>query len=84
MKQNVGTLDAMIRIMLGFIGLAYSIARLMRHPYRTYPLMVFLSAMKIAEGITRFCPLLAILNISTTGQGEKRPYRILHYPRRWR
>ncbi|AMA74222.1 MULTISPECIES: DUF2892 domain-containing protein [Aneurinibacillus] len=82
MKQNVGICDALIRITFGLMGLSYGIARLARYPYRTSTcVLIMLSALKVAEGITRFCPLLALLDISTINGENKRPYRIRSYPR---
>jgi hypothetical protein len=37
-----------------------------KRPYRSLPFWIaILSAMKVAEGITRFCPMLALFGIST-------------------
>jgi hypothetical protein len=85
MKKNVGMYDAFIRITCGLMGLSYSTARMARYPYRTFPFVIaMLSAIKVAEGVTRFCPLLAMLNINTTGKGAKQPPRTSNYPRRVR
>ncbi|ERI08684.1 YgaP family membrane protein [Aneurinibacillus aneurinilyticus] len=85
MKKNVGLCDAFIRITLGLIGLSYSTARMAQRPYGMSPFIItILSAIKIAEGITRFCPLLAMLGISTENEDGKRPYRIYSYPRRFK
>lgn len=66
MKKNVGTWDAIMRITIGLAGLAWSTARMVRHPYRGFPLLVaMLSGMKVAEGITRFCPMLHLLGTRT-------------------
>ena len=66
MKKNVGTYDALIRITVGFFGLAYGTYKMIRNPYRGMPVLVtFFSAMKVAEGMTRFCPLNALLGVST-------------------
>ncbi|MBA4495479.1 DUF2892 domain-containing protein [Paenactinomyces guangxiensis] len=65
MRKNVGTWDAIMRISCGLVGLAWSASR----GRRDFPFMIAtLSAMKVAEGITRFCPMLALLGKST---GEK-------------
>ncbi|GAB6933729.1 MAG TPA: DUF2892 domain-containing protein [Calditerricola sp.] len=65
MKKNVGTLDAMIRLVAGFTGLAWAIAMASR-PFSRPPVgLMMLSALKIAEGLTRWCPMLALLGIST-------------------
>ena len=65
MRKNVGTVDAYIRLTLGILGLAFSTARMVRRPYRTPWLLLFASAMKVAEGVTRFCPMLYATGIST-------------------
>lgn len=66
MKKNVGRLDAYIRITLGLIGLGCAISKMSNHRYRKKPYGLLLwSAMKVAEGITRFCPILLMFGIST-------------------
>lgn len=55
MKQNVGTVDALLRITCGLTGLAWCAAKGRRNfPY----LIALMSAMKVAEGIIRYCPML--------------------------
>jgi hypothetical protein len=74
MQKNVGTWDAIMRITMGTAGLAWSIARMVRRPYRSLPLLVaLLSGMKVAEGITRFCPMLYLLGQSTAESPGPRP-----------
>jgi hypothetical protein len=61
MKKNVGRVDAVMRITLGLTGVAWGTAKMMRRPDDSLPMLVTLaSAMKVAEGITRFCPLTAM------------------------
>lgn len=58
MRPNIGLINALIRIALGITAVSWATAKLAKRPYLTAPLIVsFLGAMKIAEGITRFCPL---------------------------
>ncbi|WP_459502235.1 YgaP family membrane protein [Bacillus sp. C1] len=58
MKQNIGILNALIRITLGFVALSCSTAKLTRKPWCTWSkVLLWLGAMKIAEGILRFCPI---------------------------
>jgi hypothetical protein len=73
MKKNVGTVDAIGRITFGLTGLAWATAKMVRHPYRTMPMIcALLSAMKVAEGITRYCPMLDYLGVSTAeNKGRK-------------
>src|SRR5690554_1175185 len=58
MEKNVGTLDAYIRITLGFMMLGGGIMK-------KCPVKIAIGSGKIAEGITRFCPMLHVLGIST-------------------
>lgn len=68
MRRNVGTTDAMIRITAGLLGLAYGAGRMSRRPHRTPWLLMSLSAMKVAEGVTRFCPMYAAIGMNSTGE----------------
>lgn len=66
MKKNVGTIDAIMRITIGLTGIAWGTARMVHDPHRSLPMLVTLaSAMKVAEGVTRFCPMLAAFNTSS-------------------
>jgi len=58
MKQNIGIMSALIRITFGLDVLSCSTAKLTRKPWCTWSkVLLWLSAMKIAEGILRFCPI---------------------------
>lgn len=70
MKKNVGTWDALLRITVGLVGISWAISRMARWPYRTNFFtrsVLWLSAMKVAEGITRFCPVLLALGLNSKG-----------------
>jgi len=71
MRKNVGTTDAMIRITAGLLGLAYGVGRMSKRPHRTPWLLMSLSAMKVAEGVTRFCPMYAAIGMNSTGEKSK-------------
>lgn len=61
MKPNIGVINALIRMTFGFTMLAWSTAKLVKRPWRDSYLMVAMFAgMKVAEGITRFCPVTAL------------------------
>lgn len=62
-KKNVGDTDAYLRIAGGLTMLGVGVMDRSR-------LMVAFGAMKVAEGITRYCPLLDMLNLNTTGQEQ--------------
>lgn len=58
MKQNIGTLNSLVRISCGLTMLAYATATMTRKPYSGIPVFIAMAgAMKVAEGIVRFCPL---------------------------
>ncbi|WP_147536040.1 YgaP family membrane protein [Bacillus marasmi] len=60
-KPNIGILNALIRISLGFTLLAWTTAKLVKRPWRdSYLIVAFVAAMKIGEGIVRYCPLTAL------------------------
>lgn len=76
MQKNIGTLDAIMRISFGLAGLAWSASRGRRKfPY----VFAAISAMKVAEGITRFCPMLALFG-KTTANEEKDHHRAILIP----
>lgn len=57
-KPNVGILNALIRITSGLTILACTTAKMVKKPWReSYYIFAFLGAMKVAEGIVRFCPV---------------------------
>ncbi|KFN02009.1 DUF2892 domain-containing protein [Bacillus clarus] len=59
MKQNISTVNALIRITLGLILFGCSTAKLVRKPWCTWSkVLLWMGAMKIAEGIVRFCPIV--------------------------
>jgi len=74
MKKNVGTFDAMMRITWGLAGLSWGISQMVHYPHRSMPMTItIISAMKVAEGVTRWCPMLEIFGLSTVEKqfGEK-------------
>lgn len=69
MQKNVGLCDALCRITFGLAGLAYSIAKVRQNRFQRFPWFLALcSAMKVAEGILRYCPVLAIMGKNTCGR----------------
>ncbi|AZU60214.1 YgaP family membrane protein [Neobacillus mesonae] len=60
-KPNIGILNALIRITAGLTILAWCTAKLVKRPWReSYLLVAICGAMKVAEGIVRYCPLTAM------------------------
>lgn len=57
-NQNIGTINALTRITCGLFLLVFGAVKLIRRPWnQSYWMIVLLSAMKIAEGIVRYCPV---------------------------
>lgn len=84
MKKNVGTVDAMIRLSLGFLAFGWGVSRLSRRGGGGL-FLTFMGAQKIAEGITRFCPLSAMMGWSTKdglGRERKMPPSTHYFARR--
>ena len=60
-KPNIGILNALIRITFGLTILAWSTSKLVKHPWRdSYLFAALCGAMKVAEGIVRYCPVTAL------------------------
>ena len=63
MKQNIGTVNSMVRIAGGLTLLAYSIAKMAKEkPSGKQIFISLLGAQKVAEGITRYCPLTDMID----------------------
>lgn len=57
-KQNIGILNALIRITCGLTMLAWSTSKMVKFPWRdSYLFVALMGAMKVAEGIVRYCPV---------------------------
>ncbi|KGA95510.1 hypothetical protein AJ85_00715 [Alkalihalobacillus alcalophilus ATCC 27647 = CGMCC 1.3604] len=62
MKQNIGICDALIRITIGFVLLAWTGSKCANRHTRDFPLIAgLIGALKVAEGITRFCPVIYLV-----------------------
>lgn len=60
-KPNISIVNALVRITIGLSVLAWSTAKHTKMPWRdSYVLLGVLGAMKVAEGIVRFCPIVAL------------------------
>ncbi|MFC7372500.1 DUF2892 domain-containing protein [Fictibacillus iocasae] len=65
MRQNIGLVNAMIRIAGGLTVLAVYSAKFSRKPQKeSYILMMMLGAMKVAEGVVRFCPVTELFHVT--------------------
>lgn len=60
-KPNIGTMEALIRITIGLTILSCTTAKLVKKPWReSTVLFAICGAMKVGEGIVRFCPTKAL------------------------
>ena len=63
--SNINTINALIRITCGLTMLSYLTAKMVRRPWKqSYIFLAMLAAMKVAEGILRYCPLTELFNKS--------------------
>ncbi|WP_027410397.1 DUF2892 domain-containing protein [Anoxybacteroides tepidamans] len=73
-KVNIGIWNALIRITCGLTILAWATAKMVKRPWRdSYIIVAMLAAMKVAEGITRFCPLTALFEKYQQQEENKQP-----------
>ena len=57
-RPNIGIVNALIRITCGLTLLAWSTSKSCKKPWRdSYLILIILGAMKVGEGILRFCPI---------------------------
>jgi hypothetical protein len=70
--KNIGIVNALIRITMGLTILSWSTAKMVKHPWRdSYLFAAICGAMKVAEGIVRFCPVTALFERSQELMEEK-------------
>lgn len=70
-RQNIGILNAMVRITCGLTMLAYITAKMVRRPYKqSYLIVAAAAAMKVAEGIVRYCPMTAMYQKGQSMYGD--------------
>jgi len=59
-RPNIGILNALVRITSGLTILAWSTAKMVKRPWKdSYLFIAMLGAMKVGEGIVRYCPMTA-------------------------
>lgn len=58
MKPNIGIVNGLIRITIGLTLLSWASAKYSKKPWKdSQLLMMLIGAMKVGEGILRFCPM---------------------------
>lgn len=78
---NIGTINALIRITCGLAMLSWCTAKFVRKPRcQSYIFVAICSAMKVAEGIVRYCPVTDLLKNgqNQTHQNQKTPNEMEH------
>lgn len=61
-SPNIGIINALIRITCGLTMVAFFSAKLSRKPWcNSYLIMILIGAMKVAEGIVRYCPVTELI-----------------------
>ena len=61
MRPNIGRTNSFIRTMIGFSILSFATARMVKKPWKqSYVLLAVVGAMKVAEGLMNYCPLVAL------------------------
>lgn len=71
-KPNIGIVNALIRITVGLTLLSWCTAKLVKFPWRdSYLFVAMCAAMKVAEGIVRFCPVTAIFDLNQTNHSKQ-------------
>ena len=71
-RTNIGILNALIRITIGLTVLSWSTAKLVKRPYyQSYIWVALCGAMKVAEGIVRYCPVTDLIQNSQVNPHSK-------------
>ncbi|MBU7594672.1 YgaP family membrane protein [Metabacillus halosaccharovorans] len=66
-RPNIGIVNALIRITCGLSVLAWATSKYCKKPWRdSYLIAIILGAMKVGEGILRFCPITYLFENSDT------------------
>jgi len=61
-SSNIGIINALVRITIGFTLLAWTTAKLVKRPWRkSYLLVAAVAAMKIGEGFLKYCPVTDLM-----------------------
>ncbi|WP_412922594.1 DUF2892 domain-containing protein [Mesobacillus foraminis] len=67
--QNIGMVNSLVRITCGLTMLSWATAKMVKKPNsNSYMIMAILAAMKVGEGIVRYCPVTALYQDYQDGQ----------------
>ncbi|WP_243299503.1 YgaP family membrane protein [Bacillus litorisediminis] len=71
-KPNIGILNALVRITCGLTLLSWVTAKLVKQPWReSYLIVALLAAMKVGEGIVRYCPVTELIKNGVQAGNER-------------
>lgn len=71
-RPNIGTINALIRMTIGFTILAWTTAQFVKRPWRDSNLLLaLLASMKIAEGIVRYCPVTELCKMMVNQSNDQ-------------
>ncbi|MBO8178234.1 YgaP family membrane protein [Aeribacillus pallidus] len=75
-KQNIGILNALCRITAGLTILSWATAKMVKRPWRDgyHLLIAMLGAMKVGEGILKYCPLTALYETYQPASNTKKEH----------
>ncbi|WP_226584406.1 DUF2892 domain-containing protein [Halobacillus litoralis] len=83
MKPNIGIINSMVRITAGLSMLTFlTIRGVRKKDASSHPMLIMMAALKVAEGIVRFCPVTAIyeeMATETDGKEESWQQDIPHH-----
>ncbi|PGT82477.1 hypothetical protein COD11_14985 [Bacillus sp. AFS040349] len=66
-RPNIGIVNALIRITCGLSVLSWATSKYCKKPWRdSYLIAIILGAMKVGEGILRFCPITYLFENSSS------------------
>lgn len=69
LAQNIGMVNSLVRITCGLTMLSWATAKMVKKPNNnSYMVMAMLAAMKVGEGIVRYCPITALFQEYQEGQ----------------
>ncbi|PPA68981.1 YgaP family membrane protein [Jeotgalibacillus proteolyticus] len=61
MHSNISGVNSFVRMIIGLTVLSFATGRMSRKPWKqSYILLAALGAMKVAEGLMHYCPLVAL------------------------
>ncbi|SEU05716.1 Protein of unknown function [Salinibacillus kushneri] len=68
-QKNVGTINALIRITCGLTSVSFGTAGLVKRGENgKNGFLILMGAMKVAEGIVRYCPVTDLIDNTQMGQ----------------